>query len=97
MLCGRGAAPLLPLMIRDGAVGDGGAPAGSRALLPVAAHRGDGRVQAAFNTALAPGRPENRSTGPGKGCMRARMRGLLFGPVARNRGSELLENVLWRA
>ena len=61
VLCGRGAAPLLPLMIRDGAVGPVGWP-GRLSPLPVAARRGDGRVRAASNTALPP--LEGRKTAP---------------------------------
>ena len=84
----------MPLMIRDGAVGPVGWP-GSLSPLPVAAHRGDGWVRAAFQHGSAPwkaGKPRHRA---GKGMLGARM-GVLSGPLARNRGSELLEKASWK-
>ena len=61
-----GAPPFCRCCYGTGAVGPLGWP-GCHALLPVAARRGGGWVQAASNTALPPGRPENRATGGGKG------------------------------
>ena len=78
--------------------GRGGGPcwlAGRLSPLPVAAHRGDGRVRAAFQTRLHPwqaGKPRHRG---GKGML-GRGRGVLSEPLARNRGSELLEKAPWK-